>query len=384
VLPGTPPRAPVSLGHTFDPFWETWALVDKHYVDRSAIDPVRMTRGAITGLLASLGDVGHTTYLTPEEVQEMERSLKGNFEGIGATVTFRDHQPTIMQTIPGSPAREAGLRPGDVILQVNGKRVGGLPLEQIVRQVRGPAGTTVRLEVQRKGADKPLDFDIKRAKVTVPLVAWHALPGGQIAHLALREFGTNADQQLREALEQMRKAGIKGAIVDVRSNPGGLKEQAVAVTSEFLSEGDVFIEQDAKGKRTAVPVKPGGKATDLPVCLLIDGGTGSSAEIFAGALQDYERAKLVGTKTFGTGTVLESFPLSDGSAVLLAVREWFTPKGRQIWHKGITPDIEVKLPDGAPLLLPEEETDLTAADLAKTQDKQLLRAFEVLQEQLKK
>lgn len=384
MLPGTPPRAPASLGNTFDPFWEAWALVDKHYVDRSAIDPVRMTRGAITGLLASLGDVGHTTYLTPKEVKEVERDLKGKLEGIGATVTIRDRQPTIVQTIPGSPAREAGLHPGDVILKVNDKPVIDMPLSQVVRMVRGPAGTTVHLRVLRKGSVKPLEFDIKRANVKVPTLAWHTLPGGEIAHLALREFGANADRQLREALGEMRKAGVKGLIMDLRSNPGGLKDQAVAVTSEFLSGGNVFIEQDARGKRTDVAVKPGGQATDLPLCVLIDGGTASSAEIFAGAIQDHGRGKLVGTKTFGTGTVLEPFALSDGSAVLLAVREWFTPDGRQIWHKGIKPDIEVTLPERAAILLPDEETKLTEASFAKTQDKQLLRAFGVMQAQLKK
>jgi carboxyl-terminal processing protease len=250
--------------------------------------------------------------------------------------------------------------------------------------VRGPAGTTVQLRVLRKGTGKPLDFDIKRANVKVPVVAWHALPGGQIAHLALREFGKHADQQLREALDQMRQAGVKGAIVDLRTNPGGLEAQAVKVTSEFLKSGDVFIEQNAKGHRKAVPVQPGGEAIDLPLCVLIDGGTASAAEIFAGALQDYGRAKLVGTRTFGTGTVLGTFKLTDGSEVMLAVLEWFTPKGRQIWHKGIKPDIEVKLPQGTAILLPEEETHLTAAAFDKTQDKQLKRAFEVLQEQLKK
>jgi carboxyl-terminal processing protease len=384
VLPGTPPRAPASLGHTFDPFWETWALVEKHYVDRAAVNPERMTRGAITGLLASLGDVGHTTYLTAGEAKELQRSLEGKLEGIGATVTIRNHQPTILQTVPGSPAQKAGLRAGDIIAQVDGKRVSELSLGQVVRMVRGKPGTTVHLQILRKGATKPLEFDITRANVKVPEVAWHLLPGTPIAHLALREFGKDAHDQLLEALKEMRKADVKGVIVDIRVNPGGLKDQAVKVTSEFLSGGNVFLEQDAKGHRTAVAVERGGQATDLPLCVLIDEGTASSAEIFAGALQDHDRAKLVGTKTFGTGTVLEGFKLSDDSVVLLAVREWFTPKGRQIWHKGIKPDVEVPLPEGASMLLPENETDLDAAALAKTQDKQLLRALELLQAQLKK
>jgi carboxyl-terminal processing protease len=172
-------------------------------------------------------------------------------------------------------------------------------------------------------------------------------------------------------------------LVDVRGNPGGLKDQAVAVSSEFLKDGVVFIEQDMHGARTAVPVQPGGTATDIPVVVLIDEGTASSAEIFAGALQDHGRAKLVGMQTFGTGTVLQPFELKDGSAVLLAVAQWLTPKGREIWHKGIQPDVEVPLAEDAALLLPEMEAALDAASLARSEDKQLLQALKVLQEQLR-
>jgi carboxyl-terminal processing protease len=212
----------------------------------------------------------------------------------------------------------------------------------------------------------------------VPSVTWHRLPGTPVAHLAIRQFGEHTDEQLRQAIKEIRAAGLGSLIVDVRANPGGLKEQAVAVSSEFLSGGVVFIQQDARGRRREVPVRKGGVATDLPVCVLIDEGTASSAEIFSGALQDHGRGKLVGTRTFGTGTVLEPFELSDGSAVLLAVAEWLTPKGRRIWHQGIKPDVEVALPTGASILLPDEEEGLDAEGLAHSKDAQLLRAIEVL------
>jgi carboxyl-terminal processing protease len=156
----------------------------------------------------------------------------------------------------------------------------------------------------------------------------------------------------------------------------------VAVTSEFLKDGNVFIDQDAHGKQTPVPVKPDGTAVDVPLCVLIDGGTASAAEICAGALQDYDRAKLVGERTFGTGTVLQPFPLSDGSAVLLATSQWLTPKGRQIWHKGIAPDVEVALPEGASILLPEMEDGMDAAGFKRSEDAQLHRALEILQKQI--
>jgi carboxyl-terminal processing protease len=375
LLPGSP--VPRGLGSTFA---EAWRLVERRYVDRSAVQPARMTDGAIEGMLASLGDVGHTTYVTREELKELQQGLKGELEGIGARVTLRDHQPTIMDTVPNSPARAANLQPGDVILDVNGKSVANLPLQRVVEMVRGPAGTEVRLRLRRKGQAKPIDITIKRAKVDVPEVAWHLLPGVPIAHVAIHNFGNHADEQLKTAIKEAQQQGATKLILDVRGNPGGLKDQAVAVTSEFLTSGNVFIMKDAQGQETPVAVKPGGIAPDIPVCVLIDEGTASSAEILAGALQDHHRAKLVGTHTFGTGTVLEPFPLSDGSAVLLAVAEWLTPNGRSFWHKGIPPDIVVPLPPDATVLLPEAEGNLDASALKNSTDKQLLKAIEVLRD----
>ncbi len=371
---------PPELRRTFAPFWEAWHLVQMNFVDQQAVQPHRMTEGAIEGMLATLGDIGHTSYLTPEEVEQLESTLEGHLEGIGARMTVRKKRPTVMQTIPGSPARAAGLHSGDVLLEVDGKDVSNLPLERIVEIVRGQPGSVVHLRISREGYAKPLDFRIARAKVEVPDVAWHMLPGVPIAHVAISEFGALAHTQLVAALEAAQRQGAKGLILDVRGNPGGLKDQAVAVTSEFLTRGTVFVEEDAHGKRTAVPVQAGGRATDLPLVVLIDEGTASSAEIFTGALQDHGRAKLVGMRTFGTGTVLQPFGLSDGSAVLLAVAKWLTPNGRQIWHEGVVPDFEVPLPEDTTLVLPDAEAGLDTATLAASDDKQLLKALEVLKQ----
>jgi carboxyl-terminal processing protease len=384
LLPGRYGHEPPGLARTFTPYWEAWHLVEEHYVDRTAIDPERMMQGSIHGMLASLGDTGHTSYLTREDVQRLRSGLEGHLEGIGARLSVRKGRPTIIQTMPNSPARAAGLRPGDVLVAVDGQAVEGMSLDQVVDKVRGPAGTTVRLRVLREEEARPLDIAATRARINVPDVTWHMLPGAPVAHVALREFGKNADEQLRTALQEARAKGARALALDVRGNPGGLKDQAVDVTSAFLQPGEVvFIERDSFGRETKVPaVQEGSHAPAVPVCVLIDEGTASSAEIFAGALQDYGRGQLVGTRTFGTGTVLEPFPLSDGSAVLLAVAEWLTPKGRQIWHHGIEPDVEVPLPSGASILMPESEDDLTAAGLAKSSDKQLLKAFELLKEQI--
>ncbi len=270
-----------------EPYWEAWRLVKDRYVDREAVKTKTMTEGSIRGMLAYLGDIGHTAYLTPQEFAQQQKNIAGELDGIGARLTVRKGQLTVVQTFPNSPAREAGLLPGDVFQEVAGKNVANSSLQKVVELVRGPPGTTVKMRMLRHGHADPLNFTIRRGKVSVPDVSWHLLPGAPIAHVAILEFGNHADEQLRAALAQAKSEGAQGLILDVRGNPGGLKDQAVAVTSEFLKQGTIFQEQDAQGNREAVAVQPGGVATDIPVCVLIDQGTASSAEIFAGAIQDH-------------------------------------------------------------------------------------------------
>jgi carboxyl-terminal processing protease len=369
---------PPEIQQSFRPFWETWELVHKYYVDQSNVNNERMTHSSIRGMLASLGDLGHTAYLTRDEVQRLQENLKGELYGIGASIGIRKQRPTIIYTLPNSPARAAGLKPGDLIQEVDGKDVQTLSLQQLVQLVRGNAGSKVHLKVLRSNPTQSVELDIERARVDVPDVAWQMLPGAPIAHVALRNFGEHTDEQLRAALEAVRKEGAKALILDVRGNLGGLKEQAVKVTSQFLKPGEVvFLQKDAKGQSESILSEKDGIAQDIPLCVLIDEVTASSSEILAGAVQDHERGKLIGTRTFGTGTVLGQFLLSDGSALLLAISEWLTPNGRQIWHKGITPDIEVSLPQDASIVMPESDTKLTADGLAHSKDTQLLKAIEV-------
>ena len=382
-LPRPADREPANVVHTFGPYWEAWNLVHENYVDQKSVDNVKMTRFSISGMLDALGDEGHTTYLSPEDVKREQDSLQGHMEGIGARITIHDRLPTILMTMSDSPARKSGLKAGDVLLAVDGKSVAQQPLQQVVDQVRGAAGTQVVLTVHRDQQSEPVQVPITRGKVNVPDVTWHMLPGEPYAHVALESFGEHADDQLRVALKAALAAGAKGVIFDLRGNPGGYKDQAVKVTSEFLKSGNVFIEVDVHGDKNPVPVEPGGMATDIPLVVLIDGGTASAAEICSGALQDYKRAPLVGQKTFGTGTVLEPFKLSDGSEVLLATLKWLTPDGHEIWHHGIEPDVKVALQDQTSALLPEMEDDLTPAAFQKTGDAQLLKALEILREKTK-
>lgn len=362
----------------FDIFWQAWNLVQKNYVDRKAVDNTKLTYGAIQGMIDSLGDVGHSRFLTPAELTNEQQSLSGTLEGIGAEISTRDGQPVIVAPIAGSPAQKAGIQAGDLILKVDGKDVTSMSLDDIVKLVRGPAGTSVTLTVLHTGDSVPHDITIVRAKITVPSVTWAILPGTHIAHILVSQFATNATADLVSAIDNSRQAGATSIVLDLRNDPGGLLDESIGVTSQFVKQGNVLLEEDAQGKRTPVPVRSGGNATNIPMVVLINNGTASAAEIVAGALQDHQRAKLIGEKTFGTGTVLSTFHLSDGSAILLGTQQWLTPNGRQIWHNGITPDIAVTLPSGASPLTPEQETSLTTDQLQKSQDTQLLRAIQEL------
>jgi carboxyl-terminal processing protease len=376
ALPGANTCETPSADHGFETFAEAWNLVQDNYVDRSAVDSTKMAYAATSAMLDTLGDVGHTRFLSPDALREEDDLLAGKLEGIGAEVTIQNGQPTIVAPIPGSPAQRAGLRPGDVIERVNSQDTTGLTLEQVLSLVRGPADTTVTLTVVHKGETTPVDIPIVRAKITIPSVSWALLPGTSVAHVLVHQLAEHATDELTAALGDAQAKGATAVILDLRNDPGGFRDEAVGVASQFLKEGDVLLEQDSQGRRTNFPVKPGGVALDLPLVVLVNEGTASAAEIVAGAIQDHQRAQLVGQTTFGTGTVLSTYKLGDGSAILLGTAEWLTPNGRQIWHHGIAPDVSVAMPTGAAPLVPEDEAQMTSAQLEASQDAQLLRALD--------
>ncbi len=357
---------------------EAWNTIERVYVDRAAVKPKQMTYGAISGMVDSLGDTGHSRFLSPEMVKQERNLAKGELEGIGAELQMKNSQVVIVAPIDDSPAQRAGLKPGDIILKVNEGDVGGLPLEQVVQRILGPSGTPVSLTIFNPGSGRTSEVTIIRARVIIRSVTWQRLPGTALAHLRVASFSRGVAADLRKALTQIDKDGAAGIILDLRNNPGGLLDQAVNSASQFLDRGNVLLEKNASGQIKPTPVKPGGLATAIPMAVLINGGTGSGAEIAAGALQDGHRAPLVGEKTFGTGTVLREFPLSDGSALMLAIEEWLTPSGHVIWHRGITPDVQVSLPPDVTPLTPEREKGMTAADLRASGDNQLLRALDLL------
>jgi carboxyl-terminal processing protease len=357
---------------------EAWNTIQQTYVDRTALKSRDLTYGAISGMVDALGDTGHSRFLTPE-ARRLEHDLaRGEFQGIGAEVRMEDSQVVIVAPIDNSPAQRAGLRPGDVILKIDGQDTTGLSLDEVVSRILGPAGTRVTLTLLSPATRRTQDITLVRASVTIRNVTWERLPGTRTAHLRIAGFSRGVLRDLRQALEEVERQGLNAVILDLRNNPGGLLTEAVGVTSQFLKDGSVLLQRDARGRITPVPVQPGGLATDIPLVVLVNGGTASGAEIVAGAVKDAGRAPLVGDQTIGTGTVLAEFPLSDGSALLLAIEEWLTPKGHVIWHKGITPDVAVSLAPEATPVFPRTVRGMTAAQLRERGDEQLLRALDLL------
>lgn len=381
ALPGSLRMEPSELTQQFSVFWEAWDKVERHFVDRSAVDSREMTYGAIEGMLAALGDAGHTRFMTPEEAAFQSSDISGQFYGIGAELGEKDGYPIIVAPLDDSPAEKAGIKAGDILVEVNGQPVAGLSLDRVVRMVRGPEGTSVTLRVIHPGENSLTEITIVRAKIQVHPVSWAMVPGTSIAHLRLSQFNANAGKEMVAALKELKAAGAKALVVDVRSNTGGLLDQCIEVASQFLSSGNVLVERNADGNRKGLPVNSGGHATDIPLVVLVNRGTASAAEILAGAIQDHRRGQVVGETTFGTGTVLSTFRLSDGSALLLGTSEWLTPNGRQIWKRGIVPDIPVPLgPDATPVT-PRLEKEMTSEQIRSSTDAQLLKAIELLERQ---
>ncbi len=369
---------PPDADSSFQLMAEAWNTIHDSYVDQSAIEAQTLTYGAIGGMVDALGDTGHSRFLSPEMLQEQHNFTSGQFEGIGAYIGMRDGHVVILAPMDGSPAQQAGLHPGDFILQVDGENVAGLPIDQVVSRILGPAGTSVTLTILAPGTEQTRDVTLARAHITVQNVAWQRLPGTQIAHVRIVAFGEGVTKDLKQALSEIQQQGISGIILDLRSNPGGLLSEAVGTASQFLGDVNILLEKDAQGEIKPVPALKGGLALNLPLVVLVDPGTASAAEIVSGALQDAGRARLVGETTFGTGTVLSEFSLSDGSALLLATQEWLTPEGRLIWHQGISPDVQVPLPQGTNPLLPQAEAGMTREQVQDSGDAQLLRGLELL------
>lgn len=332
-------------------FRDAFEITRTRYVDSAQTDPKKLSYDAITGMIQGLGDTGHSRFLTPQQVRAEQQSLSGTFVGIGVEMAERDGRPVVVTAFPGSPAARAGLRPGDRFLRVNGEDVSGLALSELSTRLRGPKGTEVRLTVLHPD-NTVVEVTAQREEVRQPFVTWAPIQDSTLWHIHISQFGDGAADELDRALEAARAAGATGIVLDLRDDPGGFLKEAVAVVSRFVENGVVLIERDRSGRTEPVMVKSGVDAVTLPVTLLINGGSASAAEVTAAALLYYQRATAFGATTFGTGTVLQTFDLPGGSALLLGVREWLTPGGQPLRNRGVTPTETVTQPDGAATLVP--------------------------------
>jgi carboxyl-terminal processing protease len=375
-------QSPAALGkqdrESLALYAEALDTVRKDYVDREAIDPRKQTYGAIEGMLDTLGDEGHTRFLTPEEREQNNNNLSGTYEGIGIEIETKDDK-VVVAPIEGTPADRAGIEPGDVVVAIDGKNVRGQRISETVEEIKGPKGTDVKLTVLRGGEQRV--FDLERAEIETPMASWALIPGSDVAHVHLASFSDDSAEELRQAFEEARTAGARRFILDLRDNPGGKLDQAVETAGDLLQPGSViYVREDASGGREEIEAEGGAEFADGPMTVLVNGGSASSSEILAGALRDNDRASVIGETTYGTGTVLSEVVLSDGSAILLGVAEWLTPDGDSIRKAGIVPDIKVPLEEGAEPLTPDETRGLSREEILK-KDAQVKRALEELQGQ---
>jgi carboxyl-terminal processing protease len=341
VQPEQQAATPDELETLFAPFWEAWNIVHDQYVDQPIDDQVLM-QGAIRGMMDALGDQ-QTFYMEPQVYENETSSLQGQYEGIGAYVDTDGDYLTIVSPIEGSPADQAGLLPGDKVIAIDGEDMTGVPPEQARLKVLGPEGSTVNLKVTREGEPQPLEFNITRAQIEIRSAEGKMLEDN-VGYIDINTFGEKTTQELRAALDDLLRQNPRGIIIDLRNNPGGYLSTAVEVSSEFIEEGVVLYEQYGDGRRDEHKALGNGQATDIPLVVLINEGSASASEILAGALQDYERATLVGVKSFGKGSVQNWVPLSNNQgAARVTIARWLTPDERLIDHIGLMPDVVVEM-----------------------------------------
>ena len=361
-------------GQTSALYQQAVQIVKQNYVGRSTLTDQQLVDGSIAGMVDSLGDIGHSEFLTAAQYAQEQSSLSASLAGIGVIMSDDNGTYKITRVIDGAPAVAAGVQAGDIITAVDGKTTATMSFSELGTAIRGDAGTTVTITVIHVGTSQPIDITITRAKITVPLAEWGMIPGTHVADISLAEFSTGAADQVQSDIDAAKAAGATSIILDLRGNPGGYATEAQDVASEFLSSGTVYIQQDASGKNTDLTVNSSRSHTNLPMVVLVDHDSASSSEIVAGALQDAGRAKVVGVNTFGTGTVLQPFTLSDGSVIMLGTEWWLTPSGHRIFGVGITPDQKVLMQGTAMPTDPTALSTMSSSQFTSSTDAQLIAA----------
>jgi carboxyl-terminal processing protease len=356
------PGTPAEDEALFAPFWSAYHFVVDNYAG-GPIDKKALVDGAIKGLIGALDDP-YSSYMTSAEFQQSLQGINGEFEGIGAEIVTKDASGadsdcsplgpdcrlTIVSPIEGSPAEKSGIKPGDVVTAVNGTSVDGQTIDQVRDLIRGPKGTQVTVTVERAGS-KPLDIAVTRDVIKQEEVITKDLAGGTVGYVRVTGFSDSAASAVADALKRDVAGGEMAIVLDLRGNPGGFVTAARSIASQFIASGPIYWQQDAKGSKLEVDAEPGGVATDrsIKVAVLIDKGSASASEIVAAALQETDRATLVGETSYGKGTVQQWHDLSDDNGGFrLTVARWLTPKQNWINGKGITPDVPVTVPADTP------------------------------------
>ncbi len=339
----------------FSLFWKVWDTLSTRYFDKSKINQKNMVYGAIAGMVSAVGDP-YTVFLPPNDNKVVNEDLSGSFEGIGIEIGFRGNQLTVVAPLPDSPAEKAGIKAGDFIVGIKDevKKVDrgtvGISLPDAVKIIRGSAGSKVTLLLTRDGSEKPIVVEVERVKLNVPSVTLKYVGKGEnIAHLRIIKFGGSTQSEWDKKVgEIVANRVIKGIVLDVRNNPGGYLEASVDIAGEFLKTGSVgVIEEDSNGNKKEFKTERIGKLTQIPLIVLVNQGSASASEILAGALKDNKRAKVVGEKTFGKGSIQEPMDFSGGSGIHITIARWLTPSGVWVNEKGLTPDVEIKFDENS-------------------------------------
>ena len=343
LLVGSAARAAVSDTYReLNLFGDVFERVRADYVEKP--DDSKLVESAINGMLAGLDP--HSSYMDPKSFRDMQVQTRGEFGGLGIEVTMEDGLVKVVAPIDDTPAAKAGVMANDVITHLDDEAVQGLTLNQAVDKMRGPVNTKIKLTIMRKGADKPIEVSIVRDIIRVKSVRWHPV-GGDVGYIRITQFIEQTTDGLKQAINdlnaQLGADKIKGYVVDLRNNPGGLLDQAISVSDTFLEKGEIVSTRGRNPEETQrFNARPGDMTKGKPVIVLINGGSASASEIVAGALQDHKRATLIGTRSFGKGSVQTIIPLGAGNGALrLTTARYYTPSGRSIQAKGISPDIEV-------------------------------------------
>jgi len=363
LVTGKPDRVSNGQNVDFKLFWEVWDIVKKEYVETDTLTEKKLFYGALEGLVNATDDP-YSVFLNPEEANEFEQDLAGTFEGIGAEIGFRNEILTIMAPIEDMPAMKAGVRAGDQIYQINGESTVNFSLEEAIKKIRGPKGTTVTLSLLREKESKPIDISIVRDTVIVKSIKTTWREKEQIYIIKVYNFNDDTKRLFNQAVNEALQKKAKGVVLDLRNNPGGYLETSVAMASAWVPKGSIVVEQFGDNRNIEHSALGNAPLVDMPTVVLVNQGSASASEIVAGALKDYDKATLVGEKTFGKGSVQVLRNLSDGSVIKVTTAKWLMPKGAYIHETGIEPDIVI-----------ERTTD----DRAANKDPQLDRAIEELQ-----